>query len=800
MTTTTTPPSTAVQPCGYDLIIAAQKHLVGKPGDVGARGKLAEAFLAVGCPELAAEQLLLVRQSQPSLPGLDQALDVVQSQPSSAVPREELQRQLEQNVRLCCRRWPERKDLWSGLSLPKGLEVFQCADGNLQARINGNGGEPIWFAFADHLAAAGTTKLPPEAAHAAHDGYLVCPLAMGEVVVWLFNATRQGLNGLQQTIILVEPQLDNLAVNFAIRPWSELIGAPRVRLFAGPEHREQLLEAIRQDPQLSIPSYKLKLPTWPDHEPIDHGSLLRAMTQARYEVLQDLLRQVNAVYRHRDRSYWADRFANAGSDGQGPLRILGPTSLMTTVLQYSMRDWLAAFEQLGCQARLLTERGQHCNLTPAAYLQAIVEFEPDLVVIHDHYRPEYERWFPPNLPMLTWIQDRMPRLFVAGAGKKIGPLDFVSGMGKRECVTLYDYPFDCFVPVQQLTSEKTYYPLPPDQSVPSKYRCDVSYVSHAGMTIDQLVDQTVKCIDHPGAQRLVADLVKDLVDRYGHGEMLFNRSQLDQLLSQHEHRAGTRLNADHGRAGVLEFLLLKFNSPLLRQTVAGWLLDSELDVHLYGNGWETNPPFAPYARGVATNGEELRYIFQGSKINLQVQPFGAVHSRLLDGLASGGFFLIFVCPSDQIGGALRQLHLYAQDHNITDHRSMLACPDPQVQQWLRQVSLATGWNYEETGFDIVLTLRILAETDFTGAADISIPHYDDVAFRTRDELLDKIEYFLSHEQDRLSLASEMCQAVRRNFSYRHGTERMLSFVKNGLQKGARKATVNDPSGSAPNAT
>ena len=73
---------------------------------------------------------------------------------------------------------------------------------------------------------------------------------------------------------------------------------------------------------------------------------------------------------------------------------------MTTVLQYSMRDWLAAFEQLGCQTSLLVEPGRHCTLTPASYLQAMLDFEPDLFVLHDHARHEYGRWFPANLPML----------------------------------------------------------------------------------------------------------------------------------------------------------------------------------------------------------------------------------------------------------------------------------------------------------------------------------------------------------------------------------------------------------------
>jgi len=779
--------STSVNP--YDYIAGASKHLASQPRDIGVRGKLAEVFLLLGCPELALEQLLAVSEVAPTLQGLDRAIARVRLAPASRVPHDVLQQQLHANVKICQQRWPERGSLWSKLHLPQDLEVFRFADGNLQARLALANGAVVQFPIVDHRAVAAATKLPAEAAHTIHDGFLVSSLALGEQVLWLFGATREGLNGLQQTMILIEPELENLAINLAIRPWDELLQAPRVRLFAGPDFLGHLIEAIRTDHSLPVPAYVVSLPTWPNRPAMDTGAVLKPMMEARHEVVQQLRRQVDELYEGRDRSYWAERFADAGSNGNPPLRVLGTTSLMTTVLQYSMRDWLAAYEQLGCQTSLLVEPGQHCTLTPASYLQAILDFEPDLFVLHDHARHEYERWFPPNLPMLSWIQDRMPRLFSAGAGAKMGPLDFVTGIGKKECVVLYGYPFEQFLSMPPLSSEKTYYPPQTGQGTDPQYECDVCYVSHAGMPVEQLVDRAVCAVEDPRVRKVVESVVRDLVQRCGEGRFVFNRDELAEVLERYEQAAGVRLDADHGREGVLEYLLLQFNSPLVRQSVAGWLTEGDLRLHLYGQGWDRNPRFARFARGVAANGNQLRQIFQGAKVNLQVQPFGAVHSRLLDGVASGGFFLIHACPVDQVGQTLRLLHRHVEQAGIGDCDALLNHPDPQVQEWIGHVKRCTGWDLRHPHFDLLVTLQYAANAEFVGFADAVIPHYHDVAFHSKHELLEKVEYFLTHEQERVKLTRQMREGVMHRFSYRDGTRRMLQFVRRTLVQSNTRSPV-----------
>ena len=86
---------------------------------------------------------------------------------------------------------------------------------------------------------------------------------------------------------------------------------------------------------------------------------------------------------------------------------------------------------------------------------------------------------------------------------------------------------------------------------------------------------------------------------------------------------------------------MRVNNLLFRhQSLRRSLLDMDIDLRLYGRGWENNPTFAKFARGVADHRGELPLIYQASRINLQVSPLGSLHQRVMEGLASGGFFLL----------------------------------------------------------------------------------------------------------------------------------------------------------------
>ncbi|MCH8241496.1 MAG: GDP-mannose 4,6-dehydratase, partial [Planctomycetes bacterium] len=121
------------------------------------------------------------------------------------------------------------------------------------------------------------------------------------------------------------------------------------------------------------------------------------------------------------------RFAEALS-GQGPpLRILAAVSTHTTFLQYSLRDAQRALQSLGHPCWVLTERQPYEILSPLTYHQAIREWNPDLFLVLDHIRPEFQGILPTNLPMLTWDQDQLPHVFTRANIRRIARQDFLVG-------------------------------------------------------------------------------------------------------------------------------------------------------------------------------------------------------------------------------------------------------------------------------------------------------------------------------------------------------------------------------------
>src|SRR5206468_3677435 len=159
----------------------------------------------------------------------------------------------------------------------------------------------------------------------------------------------------------------------------------------------------------------------------------------------DLAPALNAHY-HRTTTHLKTLYANhpptALSDALAagrPLRVMGITSRYTTYLQHSMRDWLAGFRALGHDTRLVIEQADHEVLTNLVYAETCADYRPDLVVMIDHCRGEMTG-LTDAVPCVMWIQDHLPHIFSPAAGKAQGPLDYVLGFGRQECVDTFGYP------------------------------------------------------------------------------------------------------------------------------------------------------------------------------------------------------------------------------------------------------------------------------------------------------------------------------------------------------------------------
>jgi hypothetical protein len=183
---------------------------------------------------------------------------------------------------------------------------------------------------------------------------------------------------------------------------------------------------------------------------------------------------------------------------------------------------------------------------------------------------------------------------------------------------------------------------------------------------------------------------------------------------------------------------------------------------------------------VADNQRQLTEIFQTSRINLQVTPHGAVHQRLFEGLASGGFFLIRHTPGELVENYYKPIWEWCRATGIESDDQLLARATPEVTAALAELERLLGFSPFAFGSPFMEVMRLSADAGFTRSAGSIWPEYGEVAFSSRGELQGRVRRFLADDAERGRLAASMRQAVLDRFTYQSTTRRLLAFIADEL--------------------
>jgi hypothetical protein len=208
----------------------------------------------------------------------------------------------------------------------------------------------------------------------------------------------------------------------------------------------------------------------------------------------------------------------------------------------------------------------------------------------------------------------------------------------------------------------------------------------------------------------------------------------------------------------------------------------DIDLCLYGRGWEDHPQLRRYARGVADNQSALSSIYQASRINLHISPHGAVHQRVFEGLAAGGFFLLRACPGDVLERELENIWDSCRSDGITSDELLLNSTTPEIVERIKRVSEMLQLDPFAGEFPFIEVLRSSEACGYIRSAGMVWgTDYDAVSFNSADQLRAKVAHFLSHADERRALAGSMRKPVIERFTYLATTRRLMSFMANDLQ-------------------
>jgi hypothetical protein len=606
-------------------------------------------------------------------------------------------------------------------------------------------------------------------------------VVLGEDQGWLWDRVYRlrcdsaGIPGFRPPLYFLIKNLEHLWIILHLQDWPKLLADARVRLFAGPEAFEEFRTSLFEDAMCPWPKLTLVADhsLWPAGMNID--KLLSSSRQIVVAKLTELGQQAHDTYREFTPETFAARCARASS-----LRVMGITSRYTTFLQYSMRDWLAAFDRMGHRTFLFIEGADHEVPNSLATAKAVADFKPDLVITIDHYRGEVSS-IPDKVPMVMWVQDNLPNIFRPEAGVAQGPRDFCVGFGKLQLSQRYGYPRQRFLAANIGVNTERFSPGKLSADDLNRFGCDVSYVSHASVPAEVLIAQHIEKVKSTQGERLFRDMYDRLLAHYEGGGRALDEPSMKQIFA--DSLASSRCSVDEKTHDqVLGIFSQSINNAIFRHQTLRWLSELGVDLRIYGTGWEKHPQLARHARGPADNKTQLNAIYQASKINLQVTASGAVHQRLLDGLAAGGFFLIRYSIGDAVGRSYQQLWDWCQRHGVGSDMEFRNKIDDEARQFLANVNRVLGHDMGGADLKLFDIVRTHADNEFMTCADSIWPEYDEISFANREQLQERLATFLSDDDARLRVAESMRRRVIEKASYEHINSRLLEMISREMSK------------------
>ena len=407
-----------------------------------------------------------------------------------------------------------------------------------------------------------------------------------------------------------------------------LIQSPRVQLFSR-EEMPAKVEWLRANPQFPYLFSMISV-----SPPQIQEAVLAPMVQLiqeRSALIKKFQDENEAYYAGISDEQLAE--ALAGKAGRKP-RLMVPTCIWSSVIQYSIRDTVSAFERAGWETMVLAPEGM---MTPFFAMESINRFKPDLFLHVNHLRTESEGVLPRNMMVVSWIQDPLPSVNNHETAQKWNEMaaprnrDLIVGyIGQLKP---YGYLEERLSPLSMIVDTEIFKPreLTPEQI--EKYGCDVMFASNCGLPTDRLVKEIlVHVFEEYGVDEYtLMDYHDRLWEYYRAEKTITSYQQLIDFLQLDAKPEDT----------VTQRLFWRLNDVIYRHTVIEWLDEYAqrhpgFKLHLYGQGWDKHPSFSKYAKGKLSHGEELSIAYQAAKYSLHLNAAESVHQRILEIASSAG--------------------------------------------------------------------------------------------------------------------------------------------------------------------
>jgi hypothetical protein len=298
----------------------------------------------------------------------------------------------------------------------------------------------------------------------------------------------------------------------------------------------------------------------------------------------------------------------------------------------------------------------------------------------------------------------------------------------------------------------------------TKFSCDVSFVSHASMPANVIIQNEIQRLATQESRRLLSGIFERIIAVYDAGGMITEPVTIVGIINQTLIETSTSIPPEQ-MPSLLDLFTQRINNAFFRHQSLQWVADLGINLHLYGRGWENHPTLGRFARGVADNFGQLSSIYNASKISLHISPHGAGHQRVLEGLAAGGFFLMRYCPGDFLEREYQAIRDWCRAEEISSDAEIKKWAPPQIQSRLKTIG------------EILQRDPFALEYPFVHALQSSeAAGYIRSAATIWGDDFEKVTHYLKDETDRRRQAELMRQVVIDRFTYVATTRRLLDFL------------------------
>lgn len=439
---------------------------------------------------------------------------------------------------------------------------------------------------------------------------------------------------------------------------------------------------------------------------------------------QDIKRKlisINQLAQKYDKKYYKKIFSGSFDK----IRILFYTCRFTTVIQYATRDFMQACQDLGIECEVVIEKSDiHRSPSSTELIHKIDEFKPNVIFFIHYFKSDFPL-IPPNIMSVSWMQDPNYKFTSNEHAKQFRWNDFAMLIApdwyEQMIKTGYDHSRLSLqsVPV----SERIFYKREMSDEERERYTADIAFAGNyfrpeekLAEIISKFTNNIVNIQEKNRIIHLLISAYDDLQLRIGNDELIQNAEQCEKIINDLAMYLELKIEIDLVKKISQDFFHT-LSYYIHRKITLKWLIDYGFQVKLWGGGWEKEPCFKNNAMGMLAHGEELAKMYSCTKILPGAFSGHTEHFRLLESSLCGVLYMARHIPAE------------FDIHNI------------------------------RKGF--------MENEEF-------------VFYHNRQDLIDKVNYYLKHETERKRVVDNCSQKVLDAHTYSSAVHKCLSRIKKNL--------------------